>query len=316
VVVETFGDEGSVGPDAVEIKGFCVKLLVTGASGLLGTRLCGLAVQRGYDVCSAYSQHAPVHGKAVRLDVTNGVSVEQVFGKVMPEVVVHAASLTDVDRCEREMGLAWRVNAVGTGNVAESCRKHGSFLVYVSTDYVFDGERGMYGEEDVAAPINYYGYTKLKGEQVVSAVLDRFCVARTSVIFGSNPASGKANFVLWLVDRLRKNERVEIVCDRWNSPTLNTSLAEMILEVVERELTGTFHLSGRTRVDRFSFSRMVARVFGLDAGLLTATMSDRVSWVARRPRDSSLDTKKAKRVLVCRPLEVEEALLRMKDEMG
>lgn len=292
-----------------------MRLLVTGASGLLGTRLCELAVQNEYEVYSAYSQHKPIYGTAVHFDVSDGVSVKDTIGRIRPGVVVHAAALTDVDKCEQERESAWRINVVGTENVVKSCRKCGAFLVYVSTDYVFDGEKGMYEESDAAAPINYYGFTKLKAEESVKSLADRYCVARASVIFGSNPATGKMNFTLWLIDRLRKKERVEIVTDQWNSPTLNSSLAEMILESVEREITGTYHVSGATRVDRYSFSRLIAETFELDASLMAPTSSTRFSWVARRPRDSSLNTSKAEQTFKSKPLKLEAALLKMKEEM-
>ena len=111
---------------------------------------------------------------------------------------------------------------------------------------------------DKPDPINYYGLTKLKAEELVKTQKEYF-IARPSVIYGSTPAAGKVNFALWLIDTLRKGERVKIVTDQWNTPTLNTNLAEMTLEVVERRLTGTFHLCGATRVSRFEFAGLIAR---------------------------------------------------------
>jgi dTDP-4-dehydrorhamnose reductase len=292
-----------------------VKLLVTGASGLLGTRLCELALQRNHEVYAAYSQHKPVHGTAVQLDVSDRAGVENAFEKIGPEVVVHSAALTDVDKCELERELAWKVNVGGTENVAESCRKHRAFLVCVSTDYIFDGEKGMYEESDAPAPVNYYGYTKLKAEESVKSLADKYCIARASVIFGSNPATGKMNFVLWLLNKLRKQERVEIVTDQWNSPTLNTSLAQMILEAVEREMTGTYHFAGATRIDRYSFSKLIAETFSLDVNLIEPILSSEFSWVARRPKDSSLDTSRARQTLKNKPLKLEDALMKMRDEV-
>jgi dTDP-4-dehydrorhamnose reductase len=108
---------------------------------------------------------------------------------------------------------------------------------------------------------------------------------------------------------------VEIVTDQWNSPTLNMSLAQMILEAVEREVTGTYHFAGATRVDRYSFSKLIAETFELDASLITPTLSRRFSWVAKRPRDSSLNTSKAGQMFRNKPLKLEAALLRMKEEM-
>ena len=127
-----------------------MRILITGASGLLGTKLSEIALNRNYEVYSAYNKHKAIHGRPIQLDVSNRDTIERVFRKVKPEMVVHAAALTNVDKCEVEKELAWRTNVEGTANIARLCRKHDAFLVYVSTDYyVFDGKNGMYKEADV-----------------------------------------------------------------------------------------------------------------------------------------------------------------------
>ncbi|MCR8473778.1 MAG: sugar nucleotide-binding protein, partial [Crenarchaeota archaeon] len=128
------------------------------------------------------------------------------------------------------------MNVEGTRNAAELSRRYEAFLVYVSTDYVFKEDKGMYRETEEANPVNYYGLTKLEGERRVIDILDGYCIVRSSVIYGSRPASGKVNFALWIIERLRRDEAVNVLRDQWNSPTLNTNLAEMILEIAERKL--------------------------------------------------------------------------------
>jgi len=292
-----------------------VRLLVTGASGLLGSKLCELATIKNYEVYSAYSQHEPLYGLRIQVDVSNRGDVEKIFEKVNPEAVVHAAALTNVDRCESEKELAWKINVEGTINIVESCKKHRAFLVYISTDYVFDGEKGMYKEDDKPAPINYYGLTKLKGEESVENLTDQHCVARSSVIYGSIPATGKVNFALWLLDKLERKEEVKIVTDQWNSPTLNTNLANMILEVLERKLNGIFHLAGATRLNRYEFAKFFAENFNLDTNLISPASSKEIPWTAKRPRDSSLDVDRANQTLKNRPLKILDALKKMKKEI-
>ena len=194
------------------------------------------------------------------------------FRAIKPDVVVHAASLTDVDKCETNKELAWKINVEGTKNIVEAAHVAGSFLIYISTDYVFSGEKGLYKENDKPDPINYYGVTKLKAEEIVQTQAEYF-IARPSVIYGSTPAAGKVNFALWLIETLRKGERVKIVTDQWNTPTLNTNLAEMTLEVVERRLTGIYHLCGATRVSRLEFATSIANAFRLDPGLIDPVLS-------------------------------------------
>jgi len=293
-----------------------VKLLVTGASGLLGTRICQLATKQNYEVYSAHSEHTPQFGTPIKLDITDGTALKQLFDKTKPDAVVHSAALTDVDECEKERDLAWKINVESTSNIAQLCHRHNCFLVYISTDYVFNGEKGNYKETEQTAPINNYGLTKLEGEEEVKRSRAEYCIARASVIYGSIPAAGKVNFALWLIEKLEKKEETKTVTDQWNSPTLNTNLAEMILEIVEKRITGTFHLAGATRLSRHEFAQKIAETFNLDKNCLLPTSSKEMQWLAQRPKDSSLNVDKAKQTLKNKPLQISEALSKLKMEMS
>jgi len=263
-----------------------------------------------------YNQHETKAGTPVRIDVTDRTSVQAVLDEVKPEIVIHTAALTNVDLCERDKTLAWRVNAEGTRNVAEFSLKCKAFLVYVSTDYVFSGEKGMYNEMDETKPVNYYGITKLEGERTVTTLMDEWCVARPSVIYGSTPAAGKVNFALWVLDKLKKGETMKVIVDQYVSPTLNTNLAEMILEVVERRLNGVYHLAGATPVNRYEFALLLAETFNLEKNLIVPSSSSEMNWIAKRPRDTSLNVERASKNIRKKPLKIEEALKRLKEEMA
>ena len=292
-----------------------MKLLITGASGLYGSKLAKLALAKGIEVYSSDIQSLSIHGNFVKLDISGKQQVEEAFTTIKPDVVVHAATLTDVDKCETNKELAWKVNVEGTRNIVEAAGNVGSFLIYVSSDYVFSGEKGNYKETDKPGPINYYGLTKLKAEEIVQTQPEYF-IARPSVMYGSTPAAGKVNFALWLIETLRKGERIKIITDQWNTPTLNTNLAEMTLEVAERRLTGIYHLCGATRVSRFEFATQIAEAFGLDTGLIDKVLSSQFTWPAKRPTDSSLDTTKAQNTLSCKPLTMYKALEQLKFELS
>jgi dTDP-4-dehydrorhamnose reductase len=292
-----------------------VKLLITGASGLLGMKLCQISLRKNHEVYATYSQHKPLYGTPVELNILDPKAEQQALDKLKPEAVVHAAALTDVDKCELEKELAWTTNVQATTNLARLCKERSAFLVYVSTDYVFNGEKGMYKETDKPSPINHYGLTKLRGEEAVQT-LDNYCIARGSVIYGSTPATGKANFASWLLDKLRKKEEVKIITDQWNSPTLNVSMAEMIIETIEKRRTGTFHFAGATRLSRYDFAQHLAKTFNLDPKYITPVQSKHIKWVARRPKDSSLNVKKAEQTLTNKPLAINEALEEMKREVA
>ncbi len=285
-----------------------MKLLVTGGSGLMGSKVAELGLQKGHEVFSGYAHHLPTHGVAVKMNLMNDSSVDEAVKAVRPDVIIHTAALTDVDLCETDKNLACRMNAQATKTLAESARKVGAFTVYTSTDYVFDGSRGMYKEEDATAPVNYYGYSKLLGEPYCDAV------ARTCVIYGSRPANGKVNFALWILERLRRGEAVKVVTDQYITPTLNTNLALMVLELAKHRLKGLYHLAGATRISRYDFAVELARTFRLDENLIIKSRMSEMKWAARRPDDSSLDTSKACRCLETKPWGIEEALRTLKVE--
>jgi dTDP-4-dehydrorhamnose reductase len=293
-----------------------LKLLITGASGLFGSKLAKTALTKNVEVYSGYNKDTASCGVPVSFDVSDKSQIEHAFSIANPDVVVHAASMTDVDKCELDKELAWKINVEGAKNIAEAAAKNGAFLVYISTDYVFSGEKGCYKETDQTGPINYYGLTKVKAEEAVQQITPDCCIARPSVIYGSTPAVGKINFALWLINKLKAGEKLRIVTNQWVSPTLNTSLAEMVLDVVEQRLSGVFHLSGASRVSRYDFAMGVAEVFGLDKGLIEPVDSSTFNWPAKRPMDSSLDVSKAKRLLRVKPLLLPQALAALKKELG
>jgi len=292
-----------------------MNILITGGSGLLGSKIATIALQRGFETHSCYYKHDAFYGIPLELDITNKNAVQKAFEKIEPEVVIHAAALTNVDKCEEDVDLARKVNIDGTRNIVESSRCHNSFLVHVSTDYVFSGEQGMYEETDKPNPINHYGLTKLEAEKTVTASNIDWCIARPSVIYGSTPAAGKMNFILWILNKLRKKEPIKIITEQWVSPTLNTSLAEMILEIIEMKLTGIYHLAGATPISRYELATLVAETFQLDKALVFSANSKEMNWLAKRPINSSLNVEKASNTLSNKPLEIKEALNKLKEEM-
>ena len=292
-----------------------MRLLITGGSGLLGLKIAGIALQKGYEIHSGYNKHEAINGTPIKLDICNKNTVSKTFERIKPEAVVHAAALTNVDKCEEDMELARKVNIEGTKNILESSEHHNTFLVYVSTDYVFSGEEGMYKETDKPKPINYYGLTKLQGEKKVTASSIDSCIARTSVIYGSTPAAGKVNFALWVLNKLKNREPMKIITDQWVSPTLNTNLAEMILEIIERKLTSIYHLAGATSINRYEFAMLIAETFQLDKTLISPAKSSEMKWLAKRPKNTSLNVEKASKILKNKPLKIQDALNKLKEEI-
>ena len=286
------------------------KVLVTGASGLLGGKLVNLLSQ-DYEVTPTHNTDA-LHHNSMRMNIVDGDGVSRVLVEVCPDVVVHTAAETNVDKCEASKEWAWSINAEGTRNIAEACIDIGARLVYVSTDYVFDGYKGLYSEDDQANPINYYGFTKLEGEGFVRGLCEDFIIARTSVLYGWHQR--KLNFATWVIDSLRNQKPIPVAEDHYNSPTLADDLAEIISRMVGRNAGGVYHTAGGERVSRYEFALKIAETFGLDRSLVSPVkMGDLKSWIAKRPRDSSLCVDKLQEEIGIQPLDLTEALRRMRE---
>ena len=288
------------------------KLLVTGASGLLGNWTVKLSERD--NLVTPTDVIEPTHPNAVKADITDSEEVRLLFRKVKPDTVIHTASETNVDRCETEKERAWKVNVEGTRNIAEGCRESGAKIVCISTDYVFDGEKGLYTEEDAPNPIDFYGLTKLEGERQVMRRCKNWAVLRTSVLYGRHPS--KQDFATWVINKLKQHQEITVVDDHFNTPTLAENLAAMALEVAAHDLQGVFHTSGCERISRCDFAKRIAEVFELDSGLVKPIkMSELKAWIAKRPKDSSLNTAKIQGQLKTKPLSINEGLSKLKEEL-
>ncbi len=278
-----------------------MRVLVTGGTGLLGYWVVRALKSRGFDVYASYHERPPaqVGVGRFRLDLENLNSIADVVRGIKPDVVVHTAAYTDVDGCEVNKEKAYRVNYLATKALVKACWDAELFM-YISTDYVFDGARGMYREDDTPAPVNYYGLTKLLGEVVVgSMVPDAGCVIRVSGLYGYSP-TGRRNFGLIVLEKLVRGESVEAFTNQWLSPTYVKFLAEELVKVVEARITGIIHLVGE-RLSRYEFATMLAKALGVGGDLVKPKRMEDAKLIAPRPRDSSLDASKARELGLALP---------------
>jgi dTDP-4-dehydrorhamnose reductase len=288
------------------------RLFVTGASGLLGSKMSALA-KHYYEYIPLHNTR-PLQSNSLRLDITNLGEVLSLVNRLEPHMVIHTASETNVDKCETQKERAWRINVEGTRNIAIACSKAGAKLIFISTDYVFDGEKGWYKEEDEPNPVNYYGLTKLEGEKKVAEHCENYAVLRTSVLYGWHP--WKQNFATWVIDKLKQRQEITVVEDHFNTPTLAANLAQMAVEAAGTDIQGLYHASGNERISRYEFAKQTAKTFNLNSDLIKPVkMSQLTAWIARRPKDSSLDTSEIQEQLKTKPLNITEGLNEMKEEM-
>jgi dTDP-4-dehydrorhamnose reductase len=248
----------------------------------------------------------PEFGEAIELDITNRESVRRAVQDKRPDWMVHLATLTDVDRCEIQKEEARKINAYASELIAKEAKALSTFLIYVSTDYVFDGKKGLYIEEDSPEPINYYGTTKLMGEHSLRDFAAEWCIARTSTPFGRHPS--RISFSKFVIERLSKGQEIKVVEDQYTPPTSTSNLALMLLEIAERRIKGYMHVSGATRISRLELALLVAEKMNLRKELITATRMESMEWRAKRPRDSSLSVKKATSLLKNKPKQIRQAI--------
>jgi dTDP-4-dehydrorhamnose reductase len=286
------------------------RLLITGASGLLGSKIVELT-RENYEVIPLHNTK-PLHLNSSKLDITNRKEVFSLFRKTKPNVAIHTAAETNVDKCEIQKKLAWKINVEGTRNVAEASSKIGARIVYISTDYVFNGEKGLYVEEGTPNPINYYGVTKLEGERQVKKLCKNYVILRTSVLYGWH--SWKQNFVTWVINSLKQKKEISIVEDHFNTPTLADNLAEITIEAVQKNLRGLYHASGSQRINRYQFAQQITKTFNLNQSLTKPIKMNQITaWTAKRPKDSSLNINKIRELLKTKPLNITEGLEKMKE---
>lgn len=295
------------------------KILVVGSNGLLGQKLCEIIVRGGaYNLTLASIEEKPVRqvvgAHYVQCDITNKKEVKSLVAASKPDVIMNAAAMTNVDACETEREMCWKVNVEGVENLIEAAKRYDTKLIHVSTDYVFDGKAGPYTEDDRPEPLSYYGKSKLASENALRKSGIPFVIARTMVLYGFAPGV-KPNFALWLIESLEKRHKVTIVDDQIGNPTLVDDLAYGLIQAFEMERTGIYHIAGRDIVSRYEFALKLAKVFDLDPLLITPVKTASLHQPAPRPLKSGLITLKAEVELGYKPSTVEQGLFILKTQL-
>ncbi len=271
-----------------------MRILVTGASGMLGSDLCPLLNE----------DHEVVEVDVQDFDVTTPSAVEETV-RISPQIVCHLAAATDVDGCELDPESAYLTNGVGTRNIALACQRLEIPILYLSTDYVFDGEKGEpYLELDRPNPINVYGTSKLQGERHVSQLLRQFYIVRSSWLFGKN---GR-NFVDQILARARERRRLEVVTDQVGSPTYTRDLAEALKLLLETGRYGLYHITNSGFCSWFEFALEILNLAGVTDVEVAPIDSRSYGRRAKRPRYSVLSNSASERTLKRRMRPWEEAL--------
>jgi dTDP-4-dehydrorhamnose reductase len=289
-----------------------MKILIIGASGFVGEKLYTV-LSRKFEVIGTYSTKKKNNFE--QLDMSDRQSVIELISKIKPNVVIHTAGITNVDFFEDNPEEIQRVNKKGTKNMIDACLKTNSRLIYISTDYVFDGEKGDYTEEDKPNPINAYGKAKLEEEELVKKSELKILILRIAVPYGYNSSYDKQTFEKWIINNLKNNKEIRVIDDQFNTPTLIDDIANAVKKLIELNKIGIYHVTGPETISRYDFAFKVAEIFELSKDLIKRAKTKDLNWKAKRPKNSSLNINKLRKEGI-NMSNINEGLNKMKKQMG
>ncbi|MBU1298354.1 MAG: dTDP-4-dehydrorhamnose reductase [Bacteroidetes bacterium] len=296
------------------------RVLITGSNGLLGQKITELfSRSKKYEILNTSVEDKPFlpnvdnfHYR--QLDITSRSSVLKLIDDILPEVIINTAAVTNVDLCETERALAWRINVKGVENLVYAAKMIGAKIIHFSTDYVFDGKNGPYHESDRPNPLSYYGRTKLASENLLLTSGIPHTIVRTMVLYGvANQV--KNNFALWLVDNLGEGKQVRVVGDQICNPTLVDDLAYAVLKIVEFNRDGLYHIAGNDLVSRYDFAVELAKKFKFDKKLIIPIKTSILKQPAPRPMKSGFIILKAETELSIKMSGVEQGLTVFRNQL-
>lgn len=298
-----------------------MKVLITGANGLLGQKLVDLlrrqsntqviATARGANrLPSEWDNYA-----YDEMDITNARQVESVIENHRPSVIIHAAAMTQVDDCELNREKCWRHNVTATGYLLQAAKDIKAHFVFVSSDFVFDGSYGPLNEEVHPSPVNYYGESKLAAENLVKQSLVSSAIVRTVLVYGVSHDMSRSNIVLWVKKSLETGQSIRVVTDQWRTPTLAEDLAMGCWLVAKNKAKGTYHISGEEMFTPYEMAMITADFFDLDRSLIHKTDASQFSQPGKRPAKTGFIIQKAKTGLGYQPHTLREGLKIMKAQI-
>ena len=273
------------------MKGGVLKILVTGASGMLGSDLCKIFSAESEIIATDLPNRIPFKEtseiKITEMDVRNYDRINLIFEKFKPDIAVHLAAKTDVDGCESDIDGAYKTNTIGTKNIALACRKFDSVMVYLSTGSVFDGEKkSPYTEFDIPNPMSIYSKSKYEGELMVQKFLNKFFIIRAGWMFGGGIEDKK--FVAKIMDLARTKSELKVVNDKFGSPTYTKDISKGIMAMIGTEMYGAYHMVNTGYCSRHECAKKILEFANIKTCRLVPISSDEYPLPAKRPRMEAL----------------------------
>jgi dTDP-4-dehydrorhamnose reductase len=285
-----------------------MKVVVTGCKGQLGSQIIAI-LNKGYSdigvVPKDYHEAEIIGLEKEELDITDLQAVKECLVRIRPDIVINPAAYTNVDGCESNQDLAFKVNALGPRNLAIVCEEIGTKLLHISTDYVFDGSGTVpYREYDITNPVSVYGKTKLAGENFVREFHSKYFIVRTSWLYGYNGN----NFVKTIIKAAKEKGHLDVVDDQRGNPTNAEELTHHILKLAVTEEYGVYHCTGSGECSWYEFAKTIVKLSGIEC-IVNPISSNRFNRAAKRPAFSSLDNMGLRCTIGDEMREWEEALV-------
>jgi len=296
------------------VKEAIMRILIIGGSGFLGKKLMTIIGARTEVYGTYYSNKELSRSeKYVYLNALSRANVERVLSSIKPGVVIHTVGLPDPDRCEIHKELAYKINVETTKIVAKACQRKNIMMVYISTNYIFNGTKPPYKEQDKPSPINWYGTTKLMGENVVKEILGsgNYLIVRLPLLYGYSPGD-RDTLILKIVRNLKAGKKIKADNVRWRYPTLVDDVALAINKLIEIPQSGVFHISSEDRMHKYDFLIKAAKVLGLPYELIEGVTN---TGIAKRPLDPRLSITKLKNTIKVKMRNVDEGLRIVKRQL-
>jgi dTDP-4-dehydrorhamnose reductase len=294
-----------------------MKILITGANGMLGQQLTKQLLEKRHTVIATSKGPSRLpfldqdRYTYQELDITDGTKVNEVVLQTKPDLIIHAAAMTQVDTCEEHKVDCWNVNVTATRFLVDAAKEVNAGFLFVSTDFVFDGLHGPYDEDAEPNPVNYYGSSKWGAEKAVMESGLKWSIIRTVLVTGNPLSDTRQNIITWVKNKLEKGEKIKMVDDQFRTPTFVEDLATGIVLIIEKKAQGIYHLSGKDSFTPYQIAIETARLLNLDESLIEKTDSSTLSQLAMRPPKTGFIINKAINELGFKPHSFSDSLKKM-----
>jgi dTDP-4-dehydrorhamnose reductase len=297
------------------------KVIITGSNGLLGQSLLALLLKEKnkyqiFGFSRGDNRSGRVDFEYISIDITDETLLKESIRKIKPDFIINTAAITNVDVCETEKEACNVLNVTVVQWLSEVCKELNAHIIHLSTDFIFDGKKGNYKETDTPNPLNYYGVTKLKSEEVLIASNCNYIILRTILVYGQVFDMSRSNIVLWVKQMLEEKKDITIVDDQFRMPTYVDDLALACKIALDKKVTGIFHISSKELLSIYNIAQQIASVFQLDKNLIKPISTSTLNQTAPRPPKTGFDLTKTNKELDFYPKSFKEDLLKFKEKLA